>query len=64
MSLASASLHLSSLRKSDLMWCGMCVERVVEAAGRKEAAEARLALDGRWPPGRDPFEVPRKDWVY
>ena len=34
---------------------------VVKALQAKTAAEERH--DGRWPPGRDPFEVPRKAWV-
>lgn len=34
---------------------------VQKALAAKVAAEARH--DGRWPPGRDPFEVPRKSWV-
>lgn len=34
---------------------------VAKALAAKTAAEERH--DGRWPPGRDPFEVPRKVWV-
>ena len=34
---------------------------VQKALKEKQAAEARH--DGRWPPGRDPFEVPRDSWV-
>ena len=34
---------------------------VAKALKAKTAAEERH--DGRWPPGRDPFEAPRKVWV-
>ena len=39
-------------------------ERALVAKALRAKAAVEERHDGRWPKGRDPFEVPRKAWVY